>query len=100
MRDLGAPLGMEALAYQWPRTLLYAFPPVDLIQATVERVRQEGLLLILVALRWPRQLWFLEIIRLLGGDLWRVPCCWDLLSQVHGRVWHPRLQICDLWVWQ
>ena len=29
MTDRNAPLGMDALAHQWPNTLLYAFPPVD-----------------------------------------------------------------------
>lgn len=44
---------------------------MDLIQATVERVQQQGLC-ILVAPRWLRQPWF--------PDSWRIPCRWDVLS--------------------
>ena len=35
-RDPSALLGTDSLAHQWPRTLLYAFPPVVLIQPTLE----------------------------------------------------------------
>ncbi|XP_049432685.1 uncharacterized protein LOC125889068 [Epinephelus fuscoguttatus] len=37
-----APLGVDALAHQWPRILLYAFPPIALISPTLARVREEG----------------------------------------------------------
>jgi len=31
LRDVDAPLGVDALAHPWPRVLLYAFPPLCLI---------------------------------------------------------------------
>lgn len=60
--------------------LLDAFPPVDLIQPTLERVHLEGLSLILVASHWPKQHWFTEIILLLGVDPVSKPIApiWDL----------------------
>lgn len=39
--DSSAPLGVDALLHVWPKTLLYAFPAVELIQPTLDRVRQE-----------------------------------------------------------
>ena len=53
LRDQRAPLGVDALAHEWPKTLLYAFPPVALISPTLARVRERGLSMILVAPRWP-----------------------------------------------
>ena len=38
MTDRNAPLGMDALAHQWPNTLLYAFPPVEMISPILGRV--------------------------------------------------------------
>lgn len=83
----------DALAPQWPRSLLYRFFPVELIQPTLERGRLEGLLSILVAPLWPKQPWFARIICLLGGDPWQLPLRRDLLSQAHGWVWHPRPEL-------
>uniref|UniRef100_A0A1A8PZ04 ribonuclease H n=1 Tax=Nothobranchius rachovii TaxID=451742 RepID=A0A1A8PZ04_9TELE len=37
LRDRDAPLGVDALAHDWPRGLLYAFPPVALIPPTLLR---------------------------------------------------------------
>ena len=34
-----APLGMDALAHKWPRTLLYVFPPLSLISPTLQEIR-------------------------------------------------------------
>lgn len=65
-----ARLGVDALSYAWPKTLLYAFPPVDLIQPTLDRVCQEGLSLILVAPCWPAKTWYTSIVALLSGTPW------------------------------
>ncbi len=35
LKDQSAPLGIDALAHEWPRTLLYAFPPITLISPTL-----------------------------------------------------------------
>ena len=84
MRDPSAPFGMEALVHQWLWTLLYAFPPVVLIQPMFERVRRKGLSLILVSPRWSRQPWFEEIVCPLGRDSWQLLLRSDLLSHAHG----------------
>ncbi|KAI2645853.1 Transposon Ty3-G Gag-Pol polyprotein [Labeo rohita] len=49
----GAPMGVDALAHQWPNVLLYAFPPLSLIIPTLRRVREYGHSVILIAPNWP-----------------------------------------------
>uniref|UniRef100_UPI003AAC7FDB uncharacterized protein n=1 Tax=Centroberyx gerrardi TaxID=166262 RepID=UPI003AAC7FDB len=99
LQDGSAPLGLDALAHQWPQTLLYVLPPVALIQTTLELVRIGRLTMILIAPRWPKKAWFTEIMSLLNGRPWRFPMCRDLLSQAQGQIWHPRPEIWDLWAW-
>ena len=65
------PLGLDALAHKWPSGLLYAFPPLDLIRPTLERVRLQGLSLLLVAPAWG--VWRSEIQPLLYDDPWPLP---------------------------
>lgn len=97
--DDTAPLGLDALAHDWPRTLLYAFPPVPLILPTLLRVFQEGHQLILIAPFWPARTWF-PLLRRLCCNLPRpLPSRRDLLSQFGGRMLHPNPDRLRLWVW-
>ncbi|XP_062386517.1 uncharacterized protein LOC134075064 [Sardina pilchardus] len=96
MRDSSAPLGVDALAHSWPTGLLYAFPPVELIMPTLERVRQDKLSLILVAPYWPAKPWHAEIISLLAEEPWPLPLRRDLLSQAGGEILHPRPELWRL----
>ncbi len=53
----------------WPRLRLYAFPPVALLPGVLERVRRDGVRLLLVAPFWPGRVWFSDLISLLSlGD--------------------------------
>ena len=92
-----APLGLEAFAHDWPRERLYAFPPLQLIHPTLERVRLQGLSLLLVAPGWGS--WRSEIAPLLYDVPWRLPPLRDLVSQADGDILHPRPADLDLWVW-
>ena len=89
-------MGMDALAHTWPNTLLYAFPPVEMILSVLERVRQQGLSLILVAPRWLAKSWYAEIISLLAARPWQLPLRRDFLSQAGGVVTHPRPKLWRL----
>ena len=99
LMDVEAPLGVDALAHPWPNVLLYAFPPLSLISPTLDRVREQGLSLILVAPRWPSKHWVAEIIQLLAGEPWPLPVRRDLLSQAHGEIYHPHPDRVALWAW-
>lgn len=94
-----APLGIDAFAHPWPMQKLYAFPPIKLIQAVLARVRESGVRLLLVAPFWPSQPWFSELIPLLESPPWKIPIREDLLSQLQGRIWHPRPDMWKLYVW-
>ncbi|XP_076137379.1 uncharacterized protein LOC143119644 [Alosa pseudoharengus] len=99
LRDQKAPLGIDALAHQWPHVLLYAFPPLELITPTLARVREQSLSLILVAPRWPGKPWLAEIIPLLHSPPWPLPPRRDLLSRANGEIFHPHPERLALWVW-
>ena len=94
-----SPLGQDALAHPWPEALLYAFPPLPLIRAVLQRVLQEGHTILLVAPFWPGRTWFPLLHQLCRGLPWRLPDRRDLLSQLGGRIWHPNPQQLKLCVW-
>ncbi len=99
LKDQSTPLGIDALAHEWPRTLLYAFPPITFISPTLYRVREEGLQLILIAQRWPGKYWLAEIMHILYEDPWSLPLRRDLLSQAEGEIFHPHPERLALWAW-
>ncbi len=45
------------------------------------------------------QTWFSELIRLLHRPPWEILVRQDLLSQLQGKIWHPRPEIWKLCVW-
>ncbi len=94
-----APLGLDAMVQTWPRLRLYAFPPIALLPGVLERVRKEGVSLLLVAPFWPAWVWFSDIMSLLAGQPWQIPLRRDLLSQAGGTIFHPRPELWKLWVW-
>ncbi len=94
-----APLGLDAMVQTWPRLRLYAFPPIALLPGVLERVRRDGVRLLLVAPFWPGRVWFSDLISLLDGSPWEIPVRRDLLSQAEGMIFHPRLELWKLWAW-
>ncbi len=94
-----APLGIDTFAHPWPDMRLYEFPPVKLIPAVLCRVKESGVCFLLVALFWPSQTWFSELIPLLYQPPSEIPIRQDLLSQLQGKIWHPQPDIWKLWVW-
>ncbi|KAL0162339.1 hypothetical protein M9458_041735, partial [Cirrhinus mrigala] len=68
-----APLGLDAMVQMWPRLHLYAFPPIALLPGVLERVRRDGVRLLLVAPYWPARAWFSDLISLLDDSLWEIP---------------------------
>ncbi|KAI2647353.1 ORF V: Enzymatic polyprotein [Labeo rohita] len=91
-----APLGLDAMVQTWPRLRLYAFPPIALLPGVLERVRRDGVSLLLVAPYWPGRVWFSDLISLLDGSPWEIPVRGDLLSQAGGTILHPRPELWKL----
>lgn len=99
LHDQRAPLGVDALAHEWPRMLLYAFPPLALISPTLLRVRERRLSLILIAPHWPSMPWLAEVKQLLRGRPWSLPLRRDLLTQANGQIFHPHPERLALRAW-
>ncbi|KAL0151074.1 hypothetical protein M9458_053587, partial [Cirrhinus mrigala] len=83
------PLGVDALANEWPPVLLYAFPPFPLLPAVIAKVRYAKAKVLLVAPDWPQQSWMPDLIALLKGSPWHLPVRRDMLSQARGQISHP-----------
>lgn len=94
-----APLGLDAMVHPWPRSRLYAFPPIALLPGVLERVRRDGLSLLLIAPFWPARVWFSDLVSLLDGSPLEIPIRRDLLSQASGSILHPRPELWRLWAW-
>ena len=92
-------LGQDALAHDWPKGRLYAFPPIPLIRPTLQRVLQHGHRLLLVALFWPGRTWFPLLRKLCSSSPQRLPDRKDLLSQLQGQIWHPDPNCLQLCIW-
>ncbi len=58
-----------------------------------------GARLLLIAPFWPSQTWFSELTLLLYRPPWKITIRRDLLSQLQGKIWHPRPELWKLWVW-
>ncbi|KAL0185744.1 hypothetical protein M9458_017414, partial [Cirrhinus mrigala] len=90
-------MGLNAMVQTWPRLRLYAFPPIALLPGVLERVRRDGVSLLLLAPYWPGRVWFSDLISLLDGSPWEIPIRRDLLSQAGGSILHPRSALWKLW---
>ena len=84
---------MDALAHVWPRCPLYAFPPVALLPQVLERIRENGCSVLLVAPFWKNQAWLPVLMQLTSTVPWPIPVRRDLLSQARGSIWHPRPEL-------
>lgn len=94
------PLGVDAFSHSpWPRTLLYAFPPVPLIPRLLARIQEELLTVILVAPERTSASWFPVMIQLLSGKPWQLPWRRDALSQLDGAILHFPVIGQRLWAW-
>ncbi|XP_028430855.1 uncharacterized protein LOC114553714 [Perca flavescens] len=94
------PLGADAFSHHpWPKTLLYAFPPVPLIPRLLERIQEEGLSVILVAPERTNASWFPTLVQLLAVPPWQLPWHEDALSQLDGAIAHPPVITQRLWGW-
>ncbi|XP_064415368.1 mitochondrial import receptor subunit TOM5 homolog isoform X4 [Latimeria chalumnae] len=98
-RDEPQALSSDALSNRWPAGLLYAFPPIPLFPRVIQKLRNKGGLMILIAPHWPRQLWFPDLLNLQLEPALPLPF-WDtLLSQNEGRVLHPNPRSLNLHAW-
>ncbi|KAJ7320481.1 hypothetical protein JRQ81_019992 [Phrynocephalus forsythii] len=88
----------DAFSLKWPQNLLYAFPPIPLIQKTIIKLQESPTTLILIAPWWPRQPWFATLLSL-ASNYRKLPLRPHLLSQSNGSILHPDLQSLHLTAW-
>jgi hypothetical protein len=89
----------DALAQEWPRRPLYAFPPIALLPQVIQRIRDSRHSVLLIAPRWESQNWVPELTQLSQTAPWPIPVRADLLSQARGTIWHPHPQRWALHAW-
>ena len=81
------PLGVNAMGMApWPQALLYAFPPVELIPAVVDRIRGTGASVILVAPTNPGSLWYPGVVSMARGARFPLPMWADAMTQADGII--------------
>ncbi|KAI2663485.1 DNA-directed RNA polymerase subunit beta' [Labeo rohita] len=91
------PLGLDAMVQTWQRLRLYAFPPIALLPGVLERVRWDGVSLLLIDPYWRGRVWFSDLISLLNGSPWEIAVRRDLLPQAGDTILHLRLELWKLW---
>lgn len=62
----------------------------------IQSVCQDWVHILLVALFWPARVWFSDLASLQDGTPWEIPVQKDLLSQMHGTIYFPKLEIWKL----
>ena len=98
-------LAVDALSRDWPRgVLLYAFPPTALVQALLQKLRQEpGLRLILVASTSPTKPWYADLRSLALHEPLPVARTLDTLWQAPSgeaeRKFHSHPELYQLGAW-
>jgi hypothetical protein len=66
-------LAVNVLAVSWDSMNTYAFPPTPLIQAMLNKVMTDKVLLYTIAPCWPSQAWFPTLLELLTLHPRRLP---------------------------
>ena len=79
-RDLGA-FALDAFAIPWGGGGLMPFSPFALIPRVLRKIRENQASVILIVPWWPARSWFQDLLALLLGTPWSLPCSSDLVSQ-------------------
>ena len=90
---------IDAFALRWTGIKAYAFPPFTLIPRVLRKIREDQAWVVLIAPRWPKRSWFLDLIDLLVGCPLTLPIRPDLLTQPVSGTRHPRLNALHLTAW-
>ena len=93
-------LAIDALSMDWNLLHAYAFPPLNLIPAVLEKIRRHQCRIVLIAPFWPQQQWFSKLLQFLVSALIRLPLIPRLLTQSKGRFFHQNFPIFNLHAWE
>ena len=91
----------DAMLQAWDHLQAYAFPPVAMIRAVLNKIRSSlRVEITLIAPFWPVREWFPGLLSLLSEPPIPLPLQWDLLRQPHVRKFHQRLSTLRLHAWR
>ena len=93
-------VGTDAFLQDWTGMWAYAFPPTALIRNTLNKAREEGTELIMIAPLWPAQEWFPDLMDLLIDDPISLPPIRTLLKQPHFHMFHKEPEKMRLHAWR
>ena len=91
----------DAFRHPWNSLYVYAFPPFNLVDRVVARVRETpNLSMTLIAPLWPEKSWFADLLLLLTQPPLVLPL-WDrLLRQPHFHLFHGGVHALNLHAWR
>ena len=91
-------VGVEALSHPWEFPgMMYEFPLTPLLTAVLGRIRASSRPVILLALVWPKQLWYSSLIELSVSHAVHLPL--DQFPLLQGGWIHPSSQMFNLHAW-
>ncbi|KAJ1114356.1 hypothetical protein NDU88_002594 [Pleurodeles waltl] len=89
----------NALWISWSGAFLYAFPPLPLIPAVLQKLSNAQTKMILIAPEWPRQWWFPDLLHRSLKPHIRLPYRPDLFTKFRGQISHPNPSSLSLAAW-
>jgi hypothetical protein len=90
----------NALDLNWRRVWGYAYPPLALLPMVIQKIRQDGATIILLAPFWPKRSYYPDLLDLLID----FPCYLqpfpEMLSQDRRKLVHPDPKVFSLVAWK
>ena len=81
---------IDAFSFTWCNELFYIFPPFSLIPRILQKIKEDGSRVLLIALIWPTQAWWPNLINLIMDKCYLLPKRTNLLKLMHKpNLKHP-----------
>ena len=90
---------VDSLSVPWAGLLVYVFPPLPILSKVLKKAREEQATLILIALKWPAQPWFPDLLCLSHVPPLKLHLHPRALLQPRSRVAHTNPGLLDLHAW-
>ena len=90
---------VDALSIPWAGLLAYAFPPLPILSKVLKKAREEQATLILIALKWPAEPWFPDLLCLSHVPPLKLHLHPRALLQPRLGIAHANPGLLDLHAW-
>jgi hypothetical protein len=91
---------INAFSFSWRGNLMYAFPPWVILGEVLQKIRDDGAEIILIAPTWPTRSWFPLLLQMSREDPIPLENRRDLLVQPLSGLYHPNLEVLNLQAWR